>query len=247
MQSLGNDFILIENEILQGFSLTQDIIRSLCHRNYGIGSDGLILYHFENQKHFRMKFFNPDGLSAKMCANGLRCLFRYTNAEEILTDRGLYKAKIKDNTVSMMMPNPQNLKDVVLEISNEKFFGQMIDSGVEHVVLKRKELSKEKLRHLASSIRHHSDFFPHGVNVNFVDENDSPTILTYERGVEDFTRACGTGALACFSTMNLKKAKMLFFDGEEVEFLQLKDGIEMKAEAYKVYEGVIELPIPFDS
>lgn len=247
MQSLGNDFILIKEENFQGFVPHVKIIQQLCHRHHGIGSDGLIVYSQPEPGVVRMKFFNPDGTKVKMCGNGLRCLFLLTKASTIFTDYASYSGEVFGNDVFTLMPKPISKGEYQLMASGMKCSGHFIDSGVEHFVIYEKDLSKEKLRPLAKEIRHHAQFAPSGVNVNFLDDRPMAQLLTYERGVEDFTKACGTGALACFFALGLKHAEMKFLDGGRIEFSYEGDKVKMKAKAYKVYEGSIELPFPFDS
>jgi diaminopimelate epimerase len=91
MQALGNDYIYVDcfKQNLSGIELS-DLAKKICHRHFGVGSDGLILIAPGKVRKFRMIFYNPDGSEAEMCGNGIRCFARY------LYDHGLSKRKIQN-------------------------------------------------------------------------------------------------------------------------------------------------------
>ena len=97
LQSLGNDFLIIDKSSLD-FSLTANAIERLCQRNYGVGADGLILFEKKKDDRASMEFFNADGSCASMCGNGLRCLFLETKVEQIETNtsNGIFFAITKE-------------------------------------------------------------------------------------------------------------------------------------------------------
>jgi diaminopimelate epimerase len=90
MQALGNDYIYVDcfKQNLAGINLS-DLAKKICHRHFGVGSDGLILIAPGKVHRFKMIFYNPDGSEAEMCGNGIRCFARY------LYDHGLSKRKVQ--------------------------------------------------------------------------------------------------------------------------------------------------------
>ncbi|WP_245550337.1 diaminopimelate epimerase [Gracilimonas tropica] len=208
MQGAGNDFIVIDNR-KYAFSLDQ-IIRftpKLCDRKFGIGADGILVLQQPQRDDvdFTMIYRNADGSDAGMCGNGARCLVQYAheigfNATQTFNVHdNVYEAEVHpDGLVSIHFPVHVIPEKKVLE--GRTFI--KADAATEHLVTffdKKPELENEEhLVQLGSSIRYHKTVDPPGSNVNFVfPENESSIQLqTYERGVEDLTLACGTGALA---------------------------------------------------
>lgn len=207
MQGAGNDFIVIDNR--DGIYSEQQIIEwapELCDRRFGIGSDGIMaLQPAENEDlDFTMLYRNPDGSEAGMCGNGARCLALYASRlglGETLTfnvDDHTYRAEITgDNRVCIHFPVETRIQEEHVE--NTDMF--KLDTGTEHIVLtvEEQELEDEDaLRIRGRELRNHPRFQPAGTNVNFISGSSvrEVRIQTYERGVEDLTLACGTGAMA---------------------------------------------------
>lgn len=239
-QSLGNDFILINN--FQDFFFDSENIARLCDRRFGIGADGVILYKSHSPEVFQMKFYNPDGSNAKLCGNGLRCLFLETKANKIMTDAGTFLGSISGEEVVIEFPYPEKKGIHELSIDHEKIQFEWINSGVDHIIIKVSDLSLQELKTFARKLRFHP-FFQQGVNVNFLMIGPKTFLKTYERGVEDFTLACGTGALACFHSLNVPEGKIFFSKERFCEFQKIDNKIKMKAHAKKVFVGKVEIPI----
>lgn len=213
MQGGGNDFIIIDNRTnMTALENGKEAARRLCHRKFGIGADGLIL--IENPgttrptTHFRWRFFNADGSEAEMCGNGARCAARFAYLSQIApaqmrfeTLAGVIDAEIltDSNQVRIRLSEPKNLKtDIHLTLNDQTVTVHFIDTGVPHVVVFVSDLENSPVVESGRVIRYHNEFQPKGTNVNFV-QVLSPfeiAIRTYERGVEDETLACGTGATA---------------------------------------------------
>ncbi|MCW9706662.1 diaminopimelate epimerase [Fodinibius salsisoli] len=207
MQGAGNDFVVIDNR--KGHFSKQELIAktpNLCDRRFGIGADGLLvlLPAEHNQADYTMFYRNADGSDAGMCGNGARCLSLFAHEagfprEHIFNVHDvLYEASIQDkNSVQISFPVKTSIEEVTIE-------GQQIlvlHTGTEHIVLQSdaEHLEKEdRLCEQGSELRYHSHFEPKGTNVNFINGKDETTVQlqTYERGVEDLTLACGTGAIA---------------------------------------------------
>lgn len=213
MQGGGNDFVIIDNRArMKALENGQKAARRLCHRKFGIGADGLIL--IENSSatqpatHFRWRFFNADGSEAEMCGNGARCAARFAYLSQIApaqmrfeTLAGIIEAEVcKDSEqVRIRLSDPQNLKtDISLPLKGQTVTVHHIDTGVPHTILFVTEIEQAPVIESGRAIRYHDTFQPRGTNVNFVQVMGPSEIAirTYERGVEDETLACGTGATA---------------------------------------------------
>lgn len=202
----GNDFIIFDNfDGKHNFDFFKALTPKVCNRNNGIGADGVIVFNRENGVDFRWDFFNSDGSIAEMCGNGSRCaarLFSYLygkNDIAFLTLAGLIKAEVRENLVKVKLSEPSNiLADIEIYIEGETVVGSFVNTGVPHFVVLAENLNDVNVKEVGSKIRFHERFKPSGTNVNFVKKVDNSTIKvrTYERGVEDETLACGTGACA---------------------------------------------------
>jgi len=202
----GNDFIVVDNRE-QTFPLDKKNIIKLCDRKRSVGADGLMLVDKVNDRGFSMRIFNADGSEAEMCGNGARCIawFAYSNQiapENMLIDTiaGEIKAKIiKDELVELTMSDPYEVKTKYkIKVDGETIEVNSINTGVPHVVVLVDNIELVDVVGLGSRIRYHEVFKPAGTNVNFISiiGQDTIAIRTYERGVEDETLACGTGAVA---------------------------------------------------
>jgi diaminopimelate epimerase len=207
MSGAGNDFIIIDNRDskvdspdLTGF------ISNVCRRKMSAGADGLILIEDSITHDFRWRFYNSDGSRAEMCGNGARCAARFAHVTGMAgtdlafeTDAGVVSARITEDRVKVRMPDPSDLKlSYPLKLSNDSLDISSINTGVPHVVVFVDQVDDLNVVALGREIRFHSEFAPAGTNANFVQpgKDNSIQIRTYERGVEDETLACGTGAIA---------------------------------------------------
>ncbi len=217
MSASGNDFIVIDNrkgQIQDLGSRIQDLVKRVCRRKLGVGADGLLLIEESSKADFKMRVFNPDGGEVEMCGNGARCVALYesiVNSQKSIVKSAGFKVKIEtkagileaevvsSNRVRLRMGDPTNTRlNLRLSVNNREYEVHSINTGVPHVVLFVPALEKAEVKELGKRIRYHQEFAPEGTNVNFIkvrDEN-SIDIRTYERGVEDETLACGTGACA---------------------------------------------------
>jgi diaminopimelate epimerase len=207
MNGSGNDFILIDNRpsILDADHLG-DFIRRVCARKVSVGADGLILIEPSTRAHFRWRFFNSDGSEAEMCGNGGRCAARFAVLKGIAPNRltfetlaGSIEAEVKGRRVKLLMVEPKDLiLDLPLSIDGETHTIHSIHTGVPHAVVRVPQCAAVDVKALGRKIRFHRQFEPQGTNANFVQVIDRANlkVRTYERGVEDETLACGTGAVA---------------------------------------------------
>lgn len=207
MEGAGNDFVVLDNRA-KGLSLEKIIASTpeICDRKFGIGADGLLILQLPEKKDvdFTMVYRNADGSDAGMCGNGARCLALFAfhqgfcDTQLFNVHENVYKAEIHgDETVSIHFPIQLQPKERSL---NGYHFIQA-DAGTEHLVtfMAMDELDDEsRLVQVGREIRFHEQVDPPGSNVNFVHSTNAHSIAlqTYERGVENLTLACGTGALA---------------------------------------------------
>lgn len=181
------------------------LIQKICHRQKGIGADGVILLQPSQNSDFKMRIFNSDGHEAEMCGNGLRCLAKYmlelgipSKSYTIETmNQNLNVAYVQDQ-VQTSMPTPVFLnKHLTLNVEGKDYECTHLDTGVPHLVIFVENVEAVDVAGLGQKMRSHPQFAPRGTNVNFVENcKDFLKIRTYERGVENETLACGTGCTA---------------------------------------------------
>lgn len=203
----GNDFIIVINLNDKYDYEWSNLAKDLCRRHLSVGADGLVVLQNSSKADARMRIFNPDGSEAEMCGNAARCSAYVLVHENIAspgqvnieTISGIVTAQVKDDTVKIKMTEPHSFKEhISVNISGNNYEGSFINTGVPHTVFFAKDVEKVELLKIAPEVRYDSQFQPEGTNVNFVQilGDDSISIRTYERGVEDETYACGTGAAA---------------------------------------------------
>ncbi len=205
----GNDFILVDNRENIFPVHACGLIQSLCHRQCGIGADGVILVEKSSKADFKMRIFNADGSEAEMCGNGIRCLLKYLRelgytgkTYTIETMLRCLEVAFEGENVKVQMGDPQNERyDESCDAGPAQSPCTLhhIDTGVPHVVMFAEDIEHIDLQKLGATIRHHPKFAPHGVNVNVASlclTQNALRVRTFERGVEAETLACGTGATA---------------------------------------------------
>ncbi len=207
MSGSGNDFIIIDNrnKIVDETGLS-DFIAKVCRRKMAVGADGFILVENTDTADFKWRFFNSDGSVAEMCGNGARCVARFAYLNDIAgshmsfeTMAGIVDAQIIGERVKVKMTDPLELKtDYTIDLKNGSLSISSINTGVPHVVIVKDRIDDADIVKVGREIRFHDLFAPAGTNVNFVCplKDNTISIRTYERGVEDETLACGTGAAA---------------------------------------------------
>jgi diaminopimelate epimerase len=251
-QGAGNDFIMIDNRDKKFDGSDEVLIESLCHRRFGVGSDGLILLETAEGHDFRMVYFNSDGREASMCGNGGRCIVAFAKKLGLIESKacfiasdGVHDAFIDENgLVDLHMIDVKEISPLV--------DGYFLNTGVPHLVHFVDDLHVIDVEIEGRQLRYDARFQPAGTNVNFVKmEGDHLTVFTYERGVEAETLACGTGITASALSAAFKVGK------EKGEFLITAKGgdlrvkfekqdhyftnIWLKGPAELVYKGLVEI------
>jgi diaminopimelate epimerase len=216
MSASGNDFILMDNRDkgLNGDNIG-NFVQQLCRRRFSVGADGLILIEYSSKAHFKWRFFNADGSEAEMCGNGGRCVAKLAHLLKIApaqlsfeTQAGIIQAEITATGVKLKMTNPYNLRPHIdLNLINHFIQGGFINTGVPHLVCLVDDLEDYPVVEIGKQIRLHPEFSPAGTNADFVKiiTPNRIAVRTYERGVEDETMACGTGAIASALMVSLWK------------------------------------------
>jgi diaminopimelate epimerase len=203
-QGTGNDFVMIDNR--DGFFPKDNIalVEKLCDRRFGIGGDGLILLENDDETDFRMVYYNSDGNPSSMCGNGGRCIVAFAkslgmiqNETTFIATDGFHNATISEKGIVSLQ-----MKDVdTIDINAEFVF---LDTGSPHHVQMEDDLKNLDIKTLGAQIRYSDLYGKAGSNVNFVhqESEDTFSLRTYERGVEDETLSCGTGATAAAIAMH---------------------------------------------
>lgn len=203
----GNDFVIIENRLPFTIYRLPNLAKKICDRKYGIGADGLLVLERSKIADIKMRIFNPDGSEPKMCGNGARCIVLYAKSKiqnpksqiKIETKAGVIETKVNGENVKIKLTSPKDLRlNLPIKVNQRILHINFINTGVPHTVIFVEGLERIDVVTLGRQIRYHRKFRPQGTNVDFIQilNNNSIKMRTYERGVENETLACGTGAVA---------------------------------------------------
>lgn len=237
----GNDFVIFHTLAKKDYS---SLAKQLCHRQEGIGADGLIVLIPNDDYDFEWLFYNSDGSVADMCGNGTRACAHYafnndlaTSRLSFLTGAGKIECTVEEDIVETLMPKPNVLKEPFEENGMQWY---MIDTGVPHLVTIVEDLNSYD-KELSSQMRH-----KYNANINYAKVNDDGTInvRTYERGVEDETLACGTGMVACVLRaldLNLVSSPTYVYpkSNEEITVTKNEQGLYFKGKVKEVFKTCI--------
>ena len=222
MNGAGNDFIILDNreERLDPDQFPA-IARTLCHRRLSIGADGLMVVEAPRQGgDYRMLFYNADGSAGEMCGNGARCICRYGyeaglagEVQRVETTAGMVTGeRIDRRRYRVRLNDPTTIRlDCPVEVDGVTYpcaYVELGCPGLPHAAVPfpgLREADEGKLRELGRRLRWHPAF-PKGANVNFYELTGEDQIYehTFERGVEDFTYACGTGTGSVVTVLTLQ-------------------------------------------
>ena len=218
MHGAGNDFIIVDNRSL---SLSEEALSALavrvCARHTGVGADGLMaVAPARHGGDYAMLFFNADGSRGEMCGNGARCICRYGydrglagEVQRIETTAGLVTGeRIDERRYRVRLNDPTVLDRRTARGGGRDWscwYAELGDPGLPHAVVHLADWDvwdAGDLRELGRSLRF-SPVFPKGANVSFYRflGVDRLKAVTFERGVEDFTLACGTGCGSIVSAL----------------------------------------------
>jgi diaminopimelate epimerase len=208
MSGAGNDFMVID---ARGLTLDfEKMALELCAKT---GADGFMAVGLSDTADFRLHFYNSDGSRGEMCGNGARCICKFAfdhgiagETMVVQTDAGLVYGWYLGGDRYRIRLNLPGLVD--LQRLENAAYVELGDPGIPHSITFLEQLDyqeKEQLRPLALQLRH-DPAFPKGVNVNLCARlaENKVRLLTYERGVEDYTLACGTGSASTAVVLWLK-------------------------------------------
>lgn len=251
-QGTGNDFVMVDDRNLQ-FPVSKELIASICHRRFGVGSDGLILLQNAEGYDFRMVYFNADGGEGSMCGNGGRCVVRFASDLGLFKDStkfiavdGEHEATVSGDTIRLKMSNVNGVEQY------EEY--DFMNTGSPHYVTYVDDIHEADVVNIGSEIRYGSVYGPKGgTNVNFVEviEDNHLSVRTYERGVEDETFSCGTGVTACALSAHIREGWQgpvqvetiggtLAVEYQDAGEGQFKD-IYLIGPAVRVFEGTLKV------
>ncbi len=265
MHGNGNDFVLIDEfgQILIPEEKKPEFVKAVCHRNFGVGADGVLFVQPSERADARFRYFNSDGSEAEMCGNGIRCFCRY------IVEEGYAGENVSVETLAGVLGLAVKRDGwwVRVDMGEVKFEAQEIpaegegefrrkmrvidrefevfaaNTGVPHAVIFLDSLDLDIVPY-GREIRF-SPLFPEGTNVNFAKIMDEHNIQirTYERGVENETLSCGTGSVAVAAIAvrrGLAKNPVTIHTRGGILIIELQDGrAYMTGTASRVFEGFI--------
>ncbi|MFQ5569734.1 MAG: diaminopimelate epimerase [Rhodothermales bacterium] len=275
MNGAGNDFIVIDNRF---YNFSDDelaaIARTCCPRRVGIGADGVLAFStpVDTAHHYRMRYLNADGSVGTMCGNGARCLARFArnigfSDEEMHfeSDAGPYRAFVPaapNGPVRLFVPSPKDWipnRPLLLDTSTTVGAVHFLWTGTEHAVCFVNDVNGIPVQEWGPAIRNDQALAPAGANVDFVQvlsegsavEAAVLQVRTFEKGVEQETLACGTGALASAfvarflgyiqrNTVQVHMPGGMLTVGFDLKGETVRD-VYLEGPAVSVYRGTFEL------
>lgn len=271
--AIGNDYIVINPKDFPTV-LTPENIQKICHRNFGIGSDGILFGPLKSEKgDFLLRIFNPDGSEAEKSGNGLRIFSRYLwdmqlVQQELFTIEtlgGLVKSVVLDNgkTVSVEMgkvsfwsdeiPVTGERREVISEnitVDNKTFTFCAATIGNPHCVIPLPEITPELAKQYGCLIEIHK-YFPNRTNVQFMKILDRKNIQLeiWERGA-GYTLASGSSSSAAAAVahrLNLCDSSITVHMPGGIILIEIAQdfSIQMTGSVTKVAEGIISEEIFF--
>ena len=259
-EGAGNDFVVIDGRT-GGFIPGRERVAFLCDRRRGIGADGLMILGHDPEQQFRMRYFNADGGESTMCGNGGRCIAlfaehlgiggatkRFTGIDGVHEARMLEVEGDRGEVALGMIDVP--------EIDRHDGYC-FLNTGSPHYVEFVEDVRSVDVCSRGAAVRWGEPFAAGGgTNVNFVERvgDGHIPVRTFERGVEDETLACGTGATASalatalLSGSPVRRYRVDVEGGTLFVAFESADGssfshVVLTGPAKKVFEGEIDLKI----
>lgn len=212
LDAQSSDFNAQIRQIFSGLTRSQ-VAQKLCQSSYFSKADGCIYIEKDPFVDFKWDFYNADGSPAEMCGNAARCVAQWIYDQKSLSSikfrsvSGIIQADILSKGFVQVQMNAPHIVEYekTLIYKKQPFKGLSVNTGVPHfVIATEKDFKNDQsyLKDVSKYIRKHPDFGKEGCNVSWLQTKDMEasknifTGLTFERGVEDFTKACGTGAVA---------------------------------------------------
>ena len=238
VHGLGNDFLLYEGNPLL---LQMEFIRELCHRRLGVGADGFI--YLDKAKNIpKMTFYNADGAKASFCGNAMRALFLHLNQKQAVIESpvGPIRGRVNGPLIDVCMPEPEYVVSHKSSICPYDHYR----CGVDHALVQCTDLCKDydpnhslweniaSYKNTIRKMRWHCD-----CNITAFRKVSGSIfdLITFEKGVEDFTLACGSAA-ACMAkkVMQGEPRACMRMQGGNLEFFRENKALWMRGEAKRV-------------
>ena len=228
---LGNDYIVFNSKTIS-FKFTEEVIRKICNRNYGIGSDGILVSVDSGKADFGLKIYNPDGSEAEKSGNGIRIFADYlysmnfTDKKKFSIEVGgslvkckIYKKRGKDEVKSISVEmgkasftpdsipvkfNGEETLDMPIFVEGRELIFSAVSIGNPHAVFMVDNLDSIDIMKIGPLIENNS-MFPNRINVQFVQIIDRQNIMIeiWERGA-GYTQASGSSSCGAVSVLNRK-------------------------------------------
>lgn len=248
-QAAGNDFVLIDNRS-KSIALTADQIARLCDRRFGVGADGVIFVSEDQEADYHVTYFNPDGTQS-LCGNGCRSAVELARRLGLADAHSVFNAYDGKHFADILSDGLIRIRMSDVSTIERRLDGYYLDTGSPHFVRFVTGLNAYPVFDEGKQIRY-NPIFPIGANANFVERIDQHTLAlrTYERGVEQETLACGTGATASALAAALEGYRSpvtLKARGGDLTVDFIHDGqgrfteIHLTGPAQMVFQGQIEI------
>ena len=212
MNGNGNNFLILENfsKEYSDEELSRLAIKA-CNTKFSIGADGILVIEKSGIADFKMRLINSNGAEGEMCGNGARCIAKYAfikkySGREVQfeTLAGIIQGIVLEDEVRIFIAeiDPESIVlNKHIRVGNRDICYSYLIVGVPHCVIYQNQdsiCSIDDMQFIGRYLDNNKDYFPNGVNTNFVQvlDNNTLRVVTYERGVEDITESCGTGSCA---------------------------------------------------
>ena len=264
MHGIGNDFVVLDKRF-DDTNNYEELAKSICHRRFSIGADGMLLVKESEIADIKMSYYNADGSLASMCGNGIRCFTKYIYENNIVKKEKITVETLDGiKTINIDIKNQKyrvdmglgsyNPSEIPVSTDKEIFINEKITildktynihavlMGVPHLVIVVDQIDKEETIKYGEILETH-DIFPKNINVNFAQIVDKNTVKvsTWERGC-GYTLGCGTGMSAVAMVLNklghTNNVVSVESEGGKVE-IEITDSVYMIGPAVKICEGEI--------
>lgn len=254
----GNDFIVIDNRKSIVKATASSLWARLCRPKFGIGADGVLLLENSEKGDFRMRYINADGGEVEMCGNGGRVITMFAH-EELKLNKDFYRFETMNSVYESAPDKKWGYRIRMMELYDVDRFSVShllpsshslyLNTGVPHCVFEVENVDKFPVFLKGKEVRYNS-LFEAGTNSNFfhLTPEGHIRIRTYERGVENETLSCGTGAtataIACAKFYNIPNEVILETNGGELAVSYSSDFKEvfLCGKVEKIFEGSFEIP-----
>lgn len=254
----GNDFLI--TTAFKGANRA-NLARKLCNRHNGVGADGFVVLLPHAKFAYKWEFYNADGSKANMCGNASRCIAHYAYANKIapknhsfLSGAGEIKVRVEGNEVEVNLGEVkilrENIAESALDSANRTQNAEsslnftLLDSGVPHLVAFVRDLKSFQTSQNLAFLRALREKYNANVNLATILSKDEIALLTYERGVENITLACGTGMCAVYYLAKMQnlindKATLIPPSGDKIALRLENNEVCFKGKVVKIADIIV--------